>query len=94
MNDPKTCKHETFGAQVNVNRMEDTGRFIADVTIKCVECDLPFEFVGPAAGIAWDRPTVSIDGCELHAPIEPRYQVRLRETARFEMPPEFKGAKH
>lgn len=94
MNDQKTCKHEQFGAQVNVNRMEDTGRFIADITIKCVECDLAFEFVGPNAGIAWDRPTVSIDGTELHTPIEPCYQPRLRSTATYQIPPEMHGVKH
>lgn len=94
MNDTTTCKHETFGAQVNVNRMEDTGRFIANVTIKCVECDLAFEFVGPAAGIAWDRPTVSLDGTELHVPIEPCHKPRLRSSATFNMPPEVRGTKH
>ena len=94
MNDPKTCEHRNFAAQVNVIRIEDTGRFIADVTITCVECDLPFEFIGPAAGIAWDRPTVSIDGQKLRVPIEPCYIVRLRNTATFAVPPELHGTKH
>lgn len=94
MSGPKTCEHKQFSATVAVNRMEDTGRFIADVKIGCVECGLAFEFIGPAAGIAWDRPTVSIDGTEMHVPIEPCYQPRLRHTASFEVPPELHGKKH
>lgn len=92
----KACKHEGFAARVNVNCMEDTGRFIADVTITCMQCSLPFEFVGIPAGLAWDRPTVAVDGAEVHLPIEPQYQVTLRNHARLEVPPELqKGhAKH
>ncbi len=94
MNNQQTCKHENFAALVAVNRMEDTGRFISDVTIKCVECDLAFEFIGPSAGIAWDRPTVSIDGTELHCPIEPCLVPSLRTNVTFQMPPELHGVKH
>lgn len=88
MTDPKTCSHEQFAAAVDVNRMEDTGRFIADVRIHCVQCGEPFRFIGVGAGIAWDRPACSIDEIELHAPIEPQGIPHLQRTARFQMPPE------
>ena len=87
LNDPKTCAHEQFVAAVDVNRMLDTGRFLADVRIKCVQCDSPFRFLGVAAGIAWDRPACSINETELHVPIEPEGEPRLPSSARFEMPP-------
>jgi len=38
------CKHMNFAAKVTVNRLEDTGQFAADVTIKCAECGEPFQF--------------------------------------------------
>lgn len=90
----KKCQHRQFHATVAVNRMEDTGRFMADITIACLECHLPFEFVGLQAGIAWDRPTCSITGDELHAPIEPQYLTQLRPSASFAMPPELAQPKH
>lgn len=94
MKNQRECKHQDFRARVNVNRMEDSGRFIADIAITCAECDLPFEFTGPAAGIDWDRPTVSVDGTEMHAPIEPCYEPTIRTDAVFRMPPELHGRKH
>ena len=90
----KVCPHLSFRAQVNVNRMEDTGRFSADVTVWCAECKLPFEFVGVPSGLDWARPMVSIDGTELRAPIEPQYQVTLRQQSTLSVPPELHGAKH
>lgn len=83
---PKDCPHENFYATVNVARMLDTGKFIADIKIHCVECEEPFRFLGVPAGIAWDHPACSIDGLELHAPIEPELEKRLHATASFQMP--------
>src|SRR5688572_17405045 len=90
----QACQHQQFSARVDVMRMEDTGRFLAEVHIHCILCELPFEFVGPPAGIAWDRPTVDITGLTLHAPIEPAAIVRLRDGASFQVPPELHGSKH
>lgn len=80
------CAHEQFGAEVDVHRLEDSGKFIADVRVKCVQCDEPFRFVGLTAGISFDQPTVSIDETELHAPIEPEGEKRLQTRALFQMP--------
>ena len=83
----ENCPHEQFRADVNINRLEDTGRFIADLRVRCVQCDEPFRFLNVAAGLAWDRPMCSIDELELHAPIEPQGAPSLQTSARFEMPP-------
>lgn len=80
------CAHEQFGAEVDVHRLEDSGKFIADVRVKCVQCGEPFRFIGLSAGISFDQPTVSIDETELRAPIEPEGDKRLQTRALFQMP--------
>ncbi len=83
----KPCAHENFYCHAAVNRIVDTGRFSADITIKCSQCDEPFRFIGVQAGVTWDRPACSIDGLELRAPIEPQGTPRLQTNATFEMLP-------
>lgn len=84
---PESCPHLKFEANVNVGRFEDTGRFMADITVRCASCGEKFRFLGPTAGINWERPSVSIDGLEMRAPIEPEGEPRLLDRATFQMPP-------
>lgn len=58
------CKHENFAARVNVNRLEDSGRFSADVTIQCIQCGEPFRFLGLPTGLDLNGAAVSADGTE------------------------------
>lgn len=37
-------------------------------------------------GLAWDRPTCSIDATEIHLPIEPEGEKRLFTGATYHMP--------
>lgn len=70
---PSRCKHENFHAHVEVNRIEDIGRFTADIRIRCRECDLPFEFVGVGeCGSSYEFPTVDPSAQELRVPIKPK----------------------
>lgn len=80
------CKHERFHADVNVNRLLDTGKFMAEIHIRCVECGEPFRFIGLPAGVHFEWPTVSIDETTLHAPIEPEGAKRIRSDASYHMP--------
>lgn len=66
------CEHKNFRADVDVNRLEDTGQFMADIRIRCFECDLPFEFLGLECGLDLHGARVSIDGQEAHIAIAPR----------------------
>lgn len=59
-----TCKHEEFFANVRVNRLEDSGRFMADIRIKCVQCNEAFRFLGLPAGMDANGAAVSADGEE------------------------------
>jgi hypothetical protein len=58
------CPHENFLANVKVSRLEDSGRFVADVTIKCEKCGEPFRFLGLPCGVDLNGATVSADGTE------------------------------
>ena len=66
-----SCKHEAFKATVAVARLEDTGRFVAEISIKCCQCDLPFQFMGLSPGVNFDGATVSLDGQEARIGIHP-----------------------
>ena len=70
------CRHEDFVANVAVNRLEDTGGFAADITIRCAECQKPFQFLGLPGGLSPDKPTVSADCPEARMPIAPLGEVR------------------
>lgn len=69
------CKHKGFVANVAVNRLEDSGGFAADITIKCVECQQPFQFLGLPGGLSPNMPTVSVDRTEARMPIAPLCEV-------------------
>jgi hypothetical protein len=61
-----------FDASVSVARIEDIGRFVAEVKIRCVECGTPFQFLGIAPGYNYEAPTVRLDGLEADLPICPQ----------------------
>lgn len=58
------CEHLDFSADVQVARIENVGRFMADVRIKCTHCGEPFRFLGLPAGIDLEGAAVSVDGYE------------------------------
>jgi len=73
--------------------MLDTGRFVAEVRIICVQCREPFRFIGIEPGVSWDKPACSIDGIEALLPVEPEIEKRLFAGARYQMPPSI-GTQH
>ncbi len=66
------CQHLDFDAYVAVNRLEDSGRFAADVRIECRDCRKPFVFKGLPPGVNLDGAAVSIDGTEARLAIAPQ----------------------
>lgn len=71
------CPHEDFVANVDVNRLtkDEDGpvtAFSASIRVECLACHERFRFLGPMeVGDVANRPTVSLDHCELRAPIVP-----------------------
>lgn len=67
------CKHMRYDAQVRVARIEDIGRFVAEVTIRCAECDTPVSVPRPATRLQLRRRRrCALDGLEADLPICPR----------------------
>lgn len=66
------CEHQNFDATVNVARIEDKGRFMAEVQIKCRDCGVPMQFMGLEPGLNFDGATVSLDGLEMNIGIHPQ----------------------
>lgn len=65
------CKHESFNANVAVARLEDTGRFMADVKINCIQCGIPMQFLGLDVGVNYDGARINVDGTEARLAIHP-----------------------
>lgn len=69
------CEHPDFAASVTVNRLADSGRFAADVTIRCTACGVPFRFIGLPCGVDLNGAAVSVDGTEARLAIAPQGEV-------------------
>ena len=68
----KICKHKVFEANVEVARLEDSGRFQADVKVGCRICKTPFQFLGLPIGLKLSGAAMSVDGLEARLAIAPQ----------------------
>ena len=85
--DPLTCQHMGFHANVDVNRLEDSGRFMADVRINCTDCGEPFHFGGfDLRGLDLDKPSVSVCATEAHLPIAPGSDIAGADKLIYRIP--------
>lgn len=66
------CPHDFFQANVTVDRIENTGRFTADIKIECERCGVPMKFLGLPRGLDMNGAAVSIDGTEARLAIHPK----------------------
>lgn len=74
--DPASCPHMNHNIYASIARIQKSDAepetiiaYTADIRIECHECRQPFEFIGLPNGMSYYRPTVSINGLELRAPI-------------------------
>jgi hypothetical protein len=65
------CQHEQFRAEVDVNRLIDSGAFICDIRVQCAQCGMKFQFPDPPFGLSSHEVRVSMDGTELRVPCKP-----------------------
>lgn len=71
------CDHPAFDATVDVNRLVESSRFIAELQIRCAVCGTLFRVLGAPVGIRFDRPHTGLDPTLLNVPIVP---LRAGET--------------
>jgi hypothetical protein len=68
------CEHRNFQSYANIVRIVDndfvTAELRVELRVQCVDCGLPFEFVGPPCGVSDIEPTVSYNRQELRVPIK------------------------
>lgn len=66
------CQHHEFNASVAVARLEDSGRFMAEIRVSCKQCGTPFQFLGLDPGVDLNGARCSIDALEAHIAIAPQ----------------------
>lgn len=66
------CEHKDFRATVNVARLENVGRFMAEIRVSCAECGRAFQFLGLDPGVDLHGARVSLDGLEANIAICPQ----------------------
>jgi hypothetical protein len=77
------CKHENFRADVMVNRLEDSGAFVADIKIKCTDCEEPFTFPPLPMGLDCSEARINMDGTELRLPLKPKSRSAFNSFVTF-----------
>lgn len=65
------CQHLKFESMVTVIRIQNLGKFQANIVIRCADCGQPFEFVGLPRGMNIEGPAVSLDGLEARLAVRP-----------------------
>jgi hypothetical protein len=89
--DPRKCQHENFHADVKVGRIlkadndKEPSGYMADIRVRCTQCNTPFVFVGVEAGLLFTKPMASPDGQELRAPLRPKNSEILPALPGFTM---------
>lgn len=65
------CNHINFKANVSVYRLENVGKFNAEIRINCADCEIPMQFLGLDPGVNLNGANVSLDGQEARIAISP-----------------------
>lgn len=79
----RACPHPNFDVALVVKRFEATGKYVAEIRIRCAHCDEPFVFLGDLpVGVNLSGVATSLDRHELRAGIYPEIEDELREQDR------------
>ena len=65
------CPHERFDADAVCVKIEDLGRYMCEVRVRCASCQTPFRFSGLPVGASFTRGMMSLDGLEARIPMAP-----------------------
>lgn len=67
----KKCEHLNFRSDCKIARLEDSGGFMAEIVISCLECFEPFKFLGLPMGLNLQGATTDPTQTELNIAIAP-----------------------
>ena len=65
------CDHFEFKVNCQVARLEDVGKFQLEIKVHCIQCKMPFKFVGLKPGLDLEGAAMSIDALEASLSILP-----------------------
>jgi len=68
---PPACFHGRTETSCLITYLEDSGQFMADFGVTCVECGEPFEFIGLPMGLNLFGATTDLTRTELRVAIVP-----------------------
>lgn len=67
------CAHEQFKVRATIaNPRDGDAGFSATISIRCVLCGMPMQFVGVSPEPSTDRPMVAHGDTELRIPLRPQ----------------------
>lgn len=70
------CIHnKAHNVEARINYMEDTGQYMADVSVRCADCGQPFRFLGLPLGLNMNGAAMNVDGLEARLAIMPADRV-------------------
>ncbi len=84
MFDLNSCQHVFFNASVEVNRLEDTKQFSADVKIWCRVCGIQMVFLGLPRGLDLTGASTNTDGTEARLAIHLKGETEPEISLGFE----------
>jgi hypothetical protein len=83
------CAHPNFETSSNIVKLakENGGpveHYICELQIRCIECKLPFRFIGKKVPIGFnvEYPTMNGDFTEMRIPIKPSNEALKREEVK------------
>jgi hypothetical protein len=71
MNASAKCPHPGVEVHTEFTAMTDTNVRAMQLMVKCAHCKQQFTFLGLPMGVSLSRPTMSVDGSVLYAPMVP-----------------------
>lgn len=77
------CRHEDFVSEVEIHRLtpdeggDEIVTFVAELQIRCNDCDAAFGFRGPPAGFSFREPRCRVDATQISLPLMSPAELQL-----------------
>lgn len=68
---PRCLHNKNTSAEVRLDYLEDSGRYMVSLSVKCADCGQPFRFMGLPMGLSLNGATINPDGLEARLAVGP-----------------------